>query len=83
MVDFPPFCTYGMLSSYLCKAENVINFLGQYNSIIKYFYYRPTTNAIMGLTFANYVLQPFFSADCGVPILAAQLLAAATICKYN
>lgn len=42
---------------------------------------RPTTNAIMGLTVANYVLQPFFSADCGVPPLAAQLIAAILICK--
>lgn len=42
----------------------------------------PTTNAIMGLTFSNYVLQPFFN-DCPVPILATQLLAAATICKLK
>lgn len=34
----------------------------------------------MGLTFSNYVLQPFFE-DCIVPVEAAQLLAAATICK--
>lgn len=40
----------------------------------------PTTNAIMGLTFANYVLQPFFAGDCSVPTEAAQLLAGATIC---
>lgn len=44
---------------------------------------RPTTNAIMGLTFANYVLQPFFEGDCTVPVEAAQLLAGATICKFN
>lgn len=41
--------------------------------------HRPTTNAIMGLTFSNYVLQPLFD-DCHVPVEAAQLLAAATIC---
>uniref|UniRef100_A0A1A9W9J5 Amino acid permease/ SLC12A domain-containing protein n=1 Tax=Glossina brevipalpis TaxID=37001 RepID=A0A1A9W9J5_9MUSC len=40
----------------------------------------PTTNAIMGLTFASYVLQPFFSVDCKIPEVAKQLLAAATIC---
>lgn len=34
----------------------------------------------MGMTFANYVLQPFFAGDCRVPIEAVQLLAAATIC---
>lgn len=34
----------------------------------------------MGLTFSNYVLQPFFN-DCAVPVEATQLLAAATICK--
>ncbi|KAJ8665261.1 hypothetical protein QAD02_006923 [Eretmocerus hayati] len=39
----------------------------------------PTTNAIMGLTFAQYVLQPFFP-DCPIPVNAARLLAAATIC---
>lgn len=36
----------------------------------------------MGLTFANYVLQPFFE-DCIVPVAAAQLVAAATICKFD
>ncbi|KAL9894007.1 solute carrier family 7 member genderblind isoform 1-T1 [Glossina fuscipes fuscipes] len=40
----------------------------------------PTTNAIMGLTFASYVLQPFFSGECKIPELAKQLLAAVTIC---
>lgn len=34
----------------------------------------------MGLTFANYVLQPFFD-DCDVPTAATQLIAAVTICK--
>ncbi|XP_031633074.1 Y+L amino acid transporter 2 [Contarinia nasturtii] len=43
------------------------------------FIFVPTTNAIMGLTFSNYVLQPFFN-DCVVPVQAAQLLAAVTIC---
>lgn len=38
----------------------------------------PATNAIMSLTFANYVLQPFY-AECKVPELASQLLAATTI----
>lgn len=40
----------------------------------------PATNAIMALTFASYVLQPFFAAECAVPKLSLQLLAAATIC---
>jgi solute carrier family 7 (L-type amino acid transporter), member 5 len=40
----------------------------------------PATNAIMSLTFASYVLQPFFAAECEVPKIAMQLLAAATIC---
>jgi amino acid transporter len=40
----------------------------------------PATNAIMSLTFASYVLQPFFAAECEVPKIALQLLAAATIC---
>lgn len=40
----------------------------------------PATNAIMALTFASYVLQPFFASECHVPKIALQLLAAATIC---
>lgn len=42
--------------------------------------YSPTTNAIMGLTFASYVLQPFFDNECSIPEGALQLLAAVTIC---
>lgn len=34
----------------------------------------------MSLTFASYVLQPFFATECEVPKLSLQLLAAATIC---
>lgn len=37
----------------------------------------PATNAIMSLTFASYVLQPFFASECEVPKIALQLLAAA------
>ncbi|KAF0299047.1 Y+L amino acid transporter 1 [Amphibalanus amphitrite] len=39
----------------------------------------PTTNAIMGLTFGNYVLQPFFP-NCDVNSASVRLLAAAAIC---
>ncbi|XP_066591125.1 large neutral amino acids transporter small subunit 1 isoform X2 [Prorops nasuta] len=39
----------------------------------------PTTNAIMGLTFAQYVLQPFFP-NCPIPDSSTRLLAAAVIC---
>lgn len=39
----------------------------------------PVGNAIMGLTFANYIIQPFFPA-CEVPDVASRLLAAAVIC---
>ncbi|XP_077302405.1 solute carrier family 7 member genderblind [Arctopsyche grandis] len=39
----------------------------------------PTTNAIMSLTFANYVLQPLFPT-CMVPDGAQRLIAALTIC---
>lgn len=34
----------------------------------------------MGLTVANYVLQPFFPGECEVPTLSAQLMAASLIC---
>ncbi|XP_037825568.1 Y+L amino acid transporter 2-like [Lucilia sericata] len=40
----------------------------------------PTTNAIMGLTFASYVLQPFYEGSCEIPTAAKQMLAAITIC---
>lgn len=46
------------------------------------FSHRPTTNAIMGLTFANYVIKPFFP-DCDNPDQAVRLLAAAVICEQN
>ncbi|KAG7211244.1 hypothetical protein KM043_010557 [Ampulex compressa] len=39
----------------------------------------PTTNAIMALTFAQYVLQPFFPS-CTIPDDAERLIAAVTIC---
>ncbi|XP_055641386.1 large neutral amino acids transporter small subunit 1 [Toxorhynchites rutilus septentrionalis] len=40
----------------------------------------PSTNAIMGLTFASYVFQPLFAAGCSVPTLGLQIFAAVTIC---
>ena len=40
----------------------------------------PATNAIMSLTFASYVLQPFFATECEIPKIALQLLAASAIC---
>ncbi|KAJ8973731.1 hypothetical protein NQ317_012870 [Molorchus minor] len=40
----------------------------------------PTTNAIMGLTFANYVIQPFFP-QCTLPDSSIRLIAASVICK--
>jgi amino acid transporter len=43
----------------------------------------PATNAIMSLTFASYVLQPFYATECEVPKLAVQLLAAITICALT
>ncbi|XP_063989482.1 large neutral amino acids transporter small subunit 1 [Diachasmimorpha longicaudata] len=39
----------------------------------------PTTNAIMALTFAKYVLQPFF-IGCSIPDGSVRLIAALTIC---
>ena len=42
----------------------------------------PAGNAIISLTFANNVLQPFF-ADCEPPDNAVRLLAATIICKSN
>lgn len=39
----------------------------------------PTTNAIMALTFAQYVMQPFFP-NCSTPDNGIRLIAAVTIC---
>ncbi|XP_018046347.1 PREDICTED: Y+L amino acid transporter 2 isoform X2 [Atta colombica] len=39
----------------------------------------PTTNAIMGLTFAQYVVQPFF-LNCDTPVYGVRLIAALSIC---
>ena len=41
----------------------------------------PAGNAIISLTFASNVLQPFFP-DCVPPINAVRLLAALIICKF-
>ena len=41
-------------------------------------YFRPTTNAIMSLTVANYLIQPFFP-ECAIPDNAKILMAAVFI----
>lgn len=46
------------------------------------FHCRPTTNSIMALTFAKYVIQPFFP-ECEMPDLGVRLVAAAVICRFN
>ena len=40
----------------------------------------PTGNAVLGLTFAYYMLQPFWP-NCDPPDWAIRLLSAAVICK--
>ena len=40
----------------------------------------PAGNAIIALTFANYILQPFYP-ECEPPYDAVRLLAALVICK--
>ena len=40
----------------------------------------PAGNAVISLTFASNVLQPFFP-DCAPPMNAVRLLAASVICK--
>uniref|UniRef100_A0A0A9WWJ9 Y+L amino acid transporter 2 n=1 Tax=Lygus hesperus TaxID=30085 RepID=A0A0A9WWJ9_LYGHE len=42
----------------------------------------PTTNAIMGLTFAKYVIQPFFP-ECDLPEYADRMIAAVVICFFS
>ncbi|CAI6354282.1 unnamed protein product [Macrosiphum euphorbiae] len=60
------FEAYGPLPAFLYLWDAILVFV-------------PTTNAIMGLTFANYVIKPFFP-DCDSPDQAVRLLAAAMIC---
>lgn len=43
---------------------------------------RPTTQAIVALTFAQYAAKPFFY-DCSPPPIAVTLLAATALCKYH
>ena len=41
----------------------------------------PAGNAITALTFANYILQPFWP-ECDPPLNAVRLIAAAVVCKF-
>lgn len=45
----------------------------------RYSTYRPLSNAILSLTFAKYVVQPFFPIGCEIPDIAIRLLSAAGI----
>ncbi|XP_034247810.1 Y+L amino acid transporter 2-like [Thrips palmi] len=60
------FETFGPLPAFLYLWDAMLIFV-------------PTTNAIMGLTFARYVIQPFFP-NCSAPDDAIRILAAVTIC---
>ena len=42
----------------------------------------PAGNAIIALTFANYILQPFYP-ECDAPQESIKLIAACVICKYD
>lgn len=41
----------------------------------------PTANAVSALTFADYILQPFYST-CKAPLITRTLLAVSAVCKY-
>lgn len=43
---------------------------------------RPTTQAIVALTFGHYVVKPFFP-ECDPPQYAVKLLAAVCLCEYS
>lgn len=42
----------------------------------------PTSNAIIALTFAKYIIQPFFALGCDIPDNACSIIAVLCICKY-
>jgi hypothetical protein len=41
----------------------------------------PTANAVAALTFADYLLQPFFPS-CDIPNLARIFIAASAVCEF-
>ena len=44
---------------------------------------RPTAQAVVAITFGNYILHPFFDQSCKPPTASVKLLAACCISKYK
>ncbi|XP_050305082.1 large neutral amino acids transporter small subunit 1-like [Anthonomus grandis grandis] len=78
---------YAELSTCIPKSGGDYTYINEaYGSLPSFLYlwaanvvFVPTTNSIMGLTFAKYVIQPFFP-ECDMPDLGVRLVAAAVIC---
>jgi L-type amino acid transporter 5 len=59
--------------------RNLFRDIKTHNSMPLFFSSSPTTNAIMALTVANYLVQPLFP-ECDMPDTALALIAAVCIC---
>lgn len=67
----------------------IINFLEAFGALPAFLFLwisviivSPTSNAVMALTCANYILTPFFP-NCQVPDNAVRLVAACVLCKKH
>ncbi|KAF8786973.1 Y+L amino acid transporter 2 like protein [Argiope bruennichi] len=82
-------CCYAELGTAIPKSGGEFAYLNaSFGPLLAFLYLwvalliiMPTGNAIIALTFAEYILQPYYG-HCSTPQLAVKLLAALVICEY-